>query len=287
LAVWFQQRWQRWGITWAAAVLLCRPATAPAQGTEPSDPRSVGVTAAFGVNILLGGLTAATRAWIDGHDAARAFAIGALGGAVHFGAKLVGPGTSLAGVAIGATGTSIVANAGRGVGALDELYVPVGPLRLRVMPRATRKVRVALHAYDAAVLARNLPRSGLVVDWGRTASSGTFVLRTDNRRIWSDDREVGGVAVGSLAVISDFFPDRSRITRHELVHVHQYWFADEAIGRPIEEYLRRVVPGAARLPRWLELGVVPAALAGLEGLIFRGDGPLHRLAESEADLLSR
>ncbi len=101
------ERARRFACTGAAllsallSALLCHPTAAAAQTREPGDPRSVGATAAFGVNLLLGGVTAATRAWIEGHDPVRAFAIGAVGGAVHFAAKLVGPGTSLAGVAVG------------------------------------------------------------------------------------------------------------------------------------------------------------------------------------------
>lgn len=275
---------RRVGLTVAA--LACHSTAAAAQ-QPPSESRDVGVTAAFGCNVLLGGLTAAARALIHRHDPARAFAIGALGGAVHFGAKLIGPGTSLAGVALGATGTSIVVNAGRGVSPLDELYVPVGPLRLRVTPRASRKLRLAVHAYEAVVLAGNLTRPGLAMDWGRTASTGTFVLRTDNRRIRVDDHEAYGVAVGSLIVMSAFSDDPARTAKHELVHVHQYLFLDEALGRPVEEYLRRIVPMARRLPRWLELGIVPRGLGLLERSFFGRDGPVFRLAESEADMLEQ
>jgi hypothetical protein len=270
-----------------AALTCCATIVATAQIPEPPAPRAVGVTAAFGLNVLLGGLTAATRALIEGHDPARAFAIGAIGGGVHFGAKLVGTGTSLAGMAVGAAGTSIVVNAGRGVSPLEELYVPVGPLRLRVTPRAPRKVRVAIHAYNTVALAHNLARPGLVMDWGRTASSGTFVLRADNRRILAGDRELGGLAIGNLYVITGFPSDPERTERHELIHVHQYLFVDEAIGRPVEEYLRRIVPLARHLPRWLELGIVPPALAALELSIFGGEGPVTRLGESEADMVSR
>jgi hypothetical protein len=269
-----------------AAALACHSAPAAAQ-QPPSPSRDVGVTAAFGCNVLLGGLTAATRAWIEGHDPARAFAIGAIGGAVHFGAKLIGPGTSLAGAALGATGTSIVVNAGRGVSPLDELYAPIGPLRLRVAPRAWRKLRVTFHAYEAVVLAGNLARPGLVMDWGRTSSSGTVVLRTGGRRIVRSGREFHGLAVGPLFIVSDLATDPAQTAKHELVHVHQYWFLDEAIGRPVEEYLRRVVPMARRVPRWLELGVVPLGLATLEEWIFGREGPVYRLAEWEADAVAQ
>jgi hypothetical protein len=270
----------------ATALTCCSVAAASAQFPPRSEPRDVGVTAAFGVNVLVGGLTAAARALIERHDPARAFAIGAIGGAVHFGAKLIGPGTGLAGIAVGATGNAIVANAGRGVSPLEELYVPVGPLRLRVTPRASRKFRVGINAYETVVLAHNLGRSGLVMDWGRTASSGAFVLRADNRHILHGDREVGGLAMGSLIVLSGFTSDPSRTAHHELIHVHQHLFLDEAVSRPIEEYLRRRVPGARWVPRWLELGIVTPALGTLEYAIFGRDGPVTRLVESEAEMVA-
>lgn len=266
-----------------AAVACCAPRVALAQFFPQAERRDVGVTAAFGCNVLLGGITAATRALIERHDPLRAFAIGALGGAVHFGGKLMGPKTSLAGIAVGATGTAIVVNAGRGVSPLDELYLPVGPLRVRVTPRAERKVRVAFNAYNAVVLAGNMARDGLVMDWGRTGATGTFVMRTDNQRIFRNGRELGGVAVGSLIVLSDFAASNPDLSHHEVIHVHQYLFLDEAIGRPIEEYLRRRVPLARWIPRWLELGVVPVAFAALDQAIFGADSPLYRLIESEAE----
>jgi hypothetical protein len=275
-----------WRAGLTAAALSCYSTAAAAQ-TPQSESRDVGVTAAFGVNVLLGGLTAATRALIEGHDPARAFAIGAIGGAVHFGAKLIGPGASVAGMAVGATGTAIVANAGRGVSPLDELYLPVGPLRLRVTPRASPKFRVAVNAADAVTLTWNLARPGLVVDWGRTASNGTFVFLTENRRIRFVDREVSGVAAGSTIILSAFATQPGRTMRHEVAHVHQHFFLDEAWGRPVEEYLRRRVSPARRLPRWLELGIVPPALGMLEQGVFGRDGPMSRLKESEAEMLER
>jgi hypothetical protein len=270
-----------------AAALSYYATAAAAQAPRPSEPRAVGVTAAFGCNVLLGGLTAATRALIHGHDPARAFAIGAVGGAVHFGAKLIGPGTSLAGVAVGATGTAIVVNAGRGLSPLDELYVPVGPLRLRVTPRASRKFRVAVNATDAVVLVHTLSRSGLAIDWGRSASSGTPVFLTENRHIRFADRDAHGIAAGSIIVLSAFATQPARTMKHELTHVHQNFFLDEAWGRPMEEYLRRRVSGARRLPRWLELGIVPPALGMLEQSVFGRDGPVRRLKESEAEMVAR
>jgi hypothetical protein len=276
------------------AVSIAHPSrTVAAQGARPpSDSRTVATMAVFGSNVLLGGLTAAAHALVSGHDPARAFAIGALGGAVHFSGKLVGPMSGfpggVPGVVLGSTGTAIVSNAGRGAGVFEELYIPVGPLRLRFAPRASRRVRLGINALETGVLAGSLARSGMALDWERSASSGTFVFVTQGRQIRRPDGKLlHGVATASTIVISAFSTDPSRTARHEFVHVQQYWFLAEAWGRPIEDNLRTRIPGGRRIPRWLELGVVPAALQWTESAAFGRDGPVRRLAESEAEMLER
>jgi hypothetical protein len=279
--------------TLMAAVSIAHPSRmVAAQEAGPSESRDVATMAVFGTNVLLGGLTAAARALVSGHDPAKAFAIGALGGAVHFSGKLVGPMSGfpggIPGVVLSSTGTAIVSNAGRGASLFDELHIPVGPLRLRFAPRASRKVRLAINAVETGVLARNLARSGMALDWERSASSGTFVFVTRDTYIrMPDGRLAQGVTIGSTVVISALAVDPSRIARHEFVHVQQLWFLEEALGRPIEGYLRTRIPGGRRIPRWLELGIVPPALEWVEWAIFGRDGPVRRLAESEAEMLER
>ena len=263
-----------------------------AQGWPPSEPRDVEIMAVFGTNVLLGGFTAAARAVVSGHDPARAFAIGALGGAVHFSGKLVGPVSGFPGgipqVVLSSTGTAIVSNAGRGAGLFDELYLPLGPLRFRFAPAAPRKVRLTFNAAEAAVLARNLARSGMALDWDRSASSGTFVFVTRGTYVrMSDGTLQHGVTIGSTVVISSLATDIPLIERHESVHVQQLGFLQDAVGRPIEDYLRTRIPGGRRIPRWLEVGIVPVALEFAESATFGSNGPVRRLGESEADILGR
>jgi hypothetical protein len=267
--------------------------TLAAQETAPpSYSRTVGTVAVFGSNVLLGGLTAAARALVGHHDPARAFAIGALGGAVHFSGKLVGPMSSfpggIPGVVLSSTGTAIVSNAGRGAGLLDELNVPVGPLCVRFALRESRKVRLSINAFETGVLARNLARRGMELDWRESASMGTFAFVTKGTLIrMSDGKLVEGVTTAPVVVISSLSADPSRIARHEFVHVQQQRFLDEAWGRPIEDYLRKRIPGGPRIPRWLELGIVSPGLELMEIAIFGRDGPARRLAESEARMLER
>jgi hypothetical protein len=278
-----------------AVIATLSIAHSSADGQEPWLPptsRDVPNMAVFGTNVLLGGLTAAARALVDGHDPARAFAFGALGGAVHFAGKHVGPVSGfpggIPGVVLSATGTAVVSNAGRGAGLLDELYVPVGPVRVRITPRAPRKVYLAINVFETGILARSLARDGMAVDWDLSASTGTFAFVTRNRHIRMPDGElVQGVASAPTIVVSTFSTDQSRTVRHEFVHVQQQWFLDEAWGRPIERYLRARIPGGARIPRWLEIGVVPVAFVWVETALFGSDGPVRRLAESEAEMLER
>jgi hypothetical protein len=244
----------------------------------------------FAGNTLAGGLTAATQALLRGNDPFRAFGIGALGGAVHLAGKnlAVEPGAAYGwiGLALAATGTSVVANAGRGISPFQELSIPIAAARVRIVPRAPSKVKVAVNIFESLLLARGLTRVGLEVDWDRSLSSGALVFVTQQKRIIFEDTEVLGVAMGPLVVLSAFAGDESRVMRHELVHVHQHWFGQEVWGRPLEELLRPRILGLRRLPSWLELGVVVPSLISVERQLL-GRRSLRRFTEAESDLLER
>lgn len=182
----------------------------------------------------------------------------------------------------------MIVNAGRGVSPFDELSVPIASARLRFTPRAGRKVRVVLNGYETAVLISAAFTTGLEIDWSRTAASGTtvFVTRPDLRIVGANEEEVGGLASSSVVLISAFALDPARTLRHEVVHVQQHWFMQDAWGRPIEDLLRPKLPGARFIPRWLEFGIaVPALLAMEEGL--PGRSGLLALREAEAERLER
>ena len=244
-------------------------------------------------NVLLGGLTAATQAIFSGRDPKRAFALGAVGGGVIFAGKVVGSGpgvmSGLAGLAVGTTGISIVSNGGRGAGPLDELFFPLGPLRLRVTPRSSPHMRLTVNAWETASLAYQLSRRGLALDWQRSASSGTFVFVTRYERIVAipGGEIAGGYALGPLVVISAYAQNSSRVLTHEVVHVQQHWFLQEAWGRPIESVLRERTLGGRWMPAWLELGIVPGAVHEVERRLFGRYAPLRQLRESEAEWFDR
>jgi hypothetical protein len=252
-----------------------------------------GAARIVGGNMLVGGVTAAARATLENKNPFRAFAIGALGGAVHVGGKALsakqGATAGLAGLTLGAVGTSIVANAGRGDPVLSELFLAVGPLRVRVSTRSTRRVRIGLNLYEVAIAGRQFAREGIEIEWSRTLASGTFVFVTRDRyiRVAGGDT-VSGIAVGPAIVIDGYRGAMSATLAHELTHAHQYWFGQEAIVLPLEEYLRTRIPGVRHTPSWIELGVLVPALWATENAIFgRRAGPANRLIESEAYWFTR
>ena len=266
--------------------VLCAPSRASGQRVPPTNN-----AAAIGANVLIGGLTAAGRALIEHRDPARAFAIGALGGGVHFAGKYVasrrGYASGWVGTGIAATGTSILTNAGAGAGALSELHMPIAALRIRYRP-STKRVAVGVNAYEAAVYARYLGRRELAVDWNSSAATGTLVLTAVNRRIvLGDGLEPSGVAAGSLIIVGDRLIDPVTTLKHEFVHVQQMWFMQEAWNRPLEHALRKRSRLTRWIPSWLDLGFLPFTVQNLNHMWFGRYRGISNLQESEAELLER
>ena len=108
----------------------------PVTPGHPVDgPSGLASDVAFlGVNVALGGLSAALFQQLRGGSSWDAFLNGALGGAVAYAGRRLAverfDGASLAGRQVAAVGTSIVRNASNGCGALDQLVLPFGFARL-------------------------------------------------------------------------------------------------------------------------------------------------------------
>ena len=271
-----------------AALLVANASPARAQYVPPNK-RAATPAELIGGNMLIGGLTAATRALLTGKDPLRAFAVGSAGGAVVLAGKYlaVEPGTGLIGLALSGTGTSIVSNAGRGVGAFDEVTLALPALRLRVSPRAARdKVRLSVNAYEAVLVAQYVFRADLNLDWTHTLATGGLVFNADYKHVEFQDTKVDGAAIGPVAIVSAFARDPEETARHEVVHVYQAWFEQEAWGRPIESAIRARIPFADRIPRWLDLGLGAPVLSSVEHALVGRRGTTL-LGEAEAESLAR
>lgn len=260
----------------AVLLIAASPAGATAQLTDHdvTEPwvEDVGLAMA---NAFTGGVTAAVSAWLRDEDIGRAFVGGMIGGAgVFTGKRLVVEdvdGAGLVGRYVGALGSNVVRNAGRGTGWLDEIWLPVGPLWIQSSPESARDVR--LNVWHTAALAWALTREELELDWGSSASSGTFVFDAPRHWLRRDGDPIGGFVVGSVVVLGPGDePDVLLSRGHELVHVVQHDFAYLAWERPVESWgwsrvLRRNPP--------VDLGLLRPLL--LQPFV----GPLHQ-GEAEA-----
>jgi hypothetical protein len=269
-------------------------ATAKAALAQPFHDRNrasdaeVGSMLAF--NALIGGSAAAIRAFIGDRDVSKAFALGTIGGTVYGAGKVVASRTGsfpFAGVLLGATGTSIVSNSGRGAAPLEEITIPIAVARVRIRPYSASRVSFAINAYEAVIAAQAFSHDALRFESRTSLASGALVFHARRHRIIHDGQSAGGIANGSVVVISAFPFDLAHIRRHELAHVQQYWFSQEMLDRPAQESLRSRFALARRLPSWLELGVISPGFYALEHAAFGKRGPVHQFIEHEAEILAR
>jgi len=267
------------------------PASAQAR---PSRERGLETTAVLAANALFGGLTAAGRAIIEGKNPVRAFGLGTVGGALHFSAKIVSakrePLAAPVGLILGGLGSSLVSNGGQGLGALENISLPIGPFRIRLAPsQRSSPIRIGISIYEAAVIGRYLFDRDLRIDWHRTAALGTLAFETRGKYlVVAHGDTADGTSTASILVFSALATEPEMTERHETTHVHQHWFLEENWGRPIEASLRRLTPGISWLPAWVELGFVTPSILWLEQTAFGyRQGPLVRLEESEAEWFER
>jgi hypothetical protein len=215
----------------------------------------------------------------------RALLTGVAGGVVHGSGKILSPEFGIAGMALGSVGTSIVANAGRGAFAFDELTLPLGPARFRITRDGPHNVHVAINAYESAILLHRLMQPGMRVDWNRSSQTGAVVLRTAAPLIVADGKRAAGLTAGSVITLSDRAMNPARSFNHERIHVQQEWFLQEIWGRPVENGARARMIALRWIPRWVELGVVTPTLSTLERNMIGIHAPMRSWRESEAEAL--
>jgi hypothetical protein len=273
-------------ITWGLLLFVSRAeAQFGSRSTRASD-----IGGLLAVNALIGGATAAVRAAIGRREVATAFAKGTVGGGVHFGGKLLATQTRafrFAAIPVGATGASMVSNAGLGQRLLEEVHVPVGFLHVSYRPYSGPRVRLALDAVDAAVTVDAARREGVRLDVDRSLVAGTLVFTTVGRDIKVGDRFAGGVAPAGIIVLSAYAGEPHVTLGHEMVHVLQHAYSHQAFDRPMEVRLRKTRLGARMLPSWLEIGLTSGALYATDWLLFGDRVGLSGMREHEADRLEK
>jgi hypothetical protein len=275
----------------ACAAALVPSSSAALQAPELRDrlPQQAAVLAA---NTAAGALTAGVRALIERRDFSRAFARGALGGALGYAGKRIAverwTGAPFLGRAIGAAGSSIVLNATGSGAVLDSISIPVGPLVLGFARTRGLRPRVVVIVADVVITAQALAKSDLHLDWERTLSVGAPVFKTAISRIMRDGKRKNGVTIGRLIILDGTQPAlEDQVFSHEVVHVLQHDFFQHAWDRPLEAWLRRTVPGGGLVPAWLEFALLAPLLHDATDALNDGNGILRRLTEAEAEWFER
>lgn len=250
--------------------------------------------ASFGVNTLLGALTAGvTSAW-EGRDFSNAFVGGALGGAISYGGKRIAverfDGAGFAGRQIVAVGSSFVRNAADGIPLLERFYVPLYFVRLEVRPRTSDGwlLQPRLDAATTIWTVSSIIEDELVVDVGKSLSSGTVVFNTTGSQIDSGDGQhtrARGRALAGVILLSDVrdspADERAHTFAHERVHTLQI---DQAFAYWIDPLENRLldVAGASGIARWVDMNPTTLILSLLgEPLDWA-----HRPWEVEAEWLA-
>lgn len=272
---------------WVAAAGLS-PATVSAQLTRrPPPPLWANHYTLTAANAVLGIVTVGVSRLIRGEPVWEGLPAGALGGALGYAGRYVAvddfEGAGFLGREINAVGASVVANASRGDGWLDELALPVGPVHLYVRPWAEDVVTWRVDVADVGWIAWASLHPRMQVEWGRSLSTGTPTFRTRGGVLHQGGDIVNGLGVGGVVLV-DHVAKRN-IEDHELVHVLELDFIQHTMGRPVEHALLDELFPESRWTRHVDPGLIGPALAGL--LTVFGERRPGGVFEAEALLLER
>lgn len=256
-------------------------------------PHWVGEFTILSGNALLSGLTAGVTQKLRGGSFRDGFLRGLAGGGVIYLGKRVAAerfsGSGLVGREVASVGTSLVRNAGEGVGVLDNVVLPLGIVRLyrersdatsgdssaSPLPAPRHRLRVRLDALATGWLLYAIREPQLHFDAGTSLSMGAPVFKTDNKVMASADVRAGGFAKDGVVLLSDVpfwgpvYAQRS--LHHEMEHVLQ---DDQLFGtwiRPAQATLLRRLPGGRTFDRWVDLDFSNELLDLLSNAVPRHD----------------
>ena len=241
-------------------------------------------------NALVAGLSAGLLQVIRKGSFKHGFATGALGGAVVYTGRRVAVedfwGAGLMGRQISAVGSSFTRNAGDGKPVLSRIWLPLGPMLLRVDYGDRVSVRPVIDLYALAWLTAAGFDERLELDGRASISSGAPVFQAHQHRLRHDGRPLNGASVAGLilldrAVSAD---DDGETLGHERAHVLQYDFAQLVFNDPAEEYLLGWFALGKSLGSVARVGVIgPAVSDGVDWTV----PSIRDFWESEADFLGR
>jgi hypothetical protein len=286
----------------AQAFAQCPPPLLPPDAAPPClerYPAWTGELAILGGNAILSGLSAGVVHRLRGGSFNDAFVRGFAGGIVVYGGKRIAVerfgGAGLLGRQVGAVGASMVRNAGEGLGMVELVDLPVGPLWLQLQS-SRPQVRLRLDLVTTGWLISGIMNPDLRFDAGMSLSAGSHVFVADGRVIGgghhpdpdSEQPHAHGITEPGFMALSGV-PAFGRVTarrvfQHERVHVLQMDQLHISMTRPAERWAFGHSPALMRASRYFDVNLSGVLLGLLAGAV---DDHLARPWETEAIFLSR
>lgn len=234
-------------------------------------------------NMVVGGLVTGVGSWLRGEGFFAAFGWGTVGGAISFSGKYVAGrhphGGGLVGRQLSEVGHSIALNGSRGQGPLDELWLALGPGRVRIRNNGhARDPSFRINLWSLAAAADYALRSDTRFSPGESLASGALVFEArDGPAGYQGDLQIHGIARGSVVLLSGAAGfDRTSTLGHELVHMIQSDLATRLITAPVEQYV------------WGRVGLTSPVFRAMEvsnGVQLFSREPFLRFLEAEAERL--
>jgi len=278
------------------AAAQCLPPRLPPDLVPPcaeNYPAWTGELAAAGANALLGGISGGVMQKLKGGSFGDGFLGGLAGGAVIYGGKRISSerfgGAGLVGREIAAIGSSMVRNAGDGIGVLDRAVLPIGPARLYVQ-RGGDRLRVRADITAIGWVIAGIVEPELRFDAGMSISSGSPVFLTDNRIlvVAEDSTHASGFVESGVIYIADVRAFGREYARrafeHERTHVIQNDQIFLTITDPVEDAVMSRIPLLRRTVPYADINLSSVFLSGLSRWIPKY---LERPWETEAIFFSR
>jgi hypothetical protein len=244
----------------------------------------------LGVNAALGGITAGIRQQAKGGSFWRGFATGVVGGGAIYAGKWLSAepvwGAGLAGRQVAAVGASVVRNASESRAPLQQLMLPVGPVRFYVDRGSAWNTRAKLDLIGTGVLAYQAFSSDSRFDGGSTLSAGAPVFLTESvpRPGWHGNNTAGVILLREHdAPTPSPVVTRDMVFAHERIHLLQYDQAVHTWGAPAEAWLLRRIPGGDWISRHLDVGLMVVPILLLHQVIPYEDRPWEREAHFFSD----
>lgn len=230
----------------------------------------VGDIAFASANSLIAGASAGIIQKLRNGSFRDGFTRGALGGAIAYGGRRVAAekfwGAGLLGRQVSAVGISITRNAADNEPTFREVWLPLGPMTVKLDNGAEFAISAHADLFASAWLLAAVFDDRLEFDAGSSISSGAPVFRAPNYRLRNGSRMLAGIAIGGVVVVAWHSENivTENILAHERVHVLQYDFVQLLWGDPLEEFVGQYVPYVTLAQRHVRIGaLLPLVAEGL------------------------